>query len=99
MRVSLVLAGRRLWRAGGAEPPSAIGGSRAKSSPPAGGKQCVKDRYRMAGTPRGPVRLWLKNQQDRRIEPGPQGHARLLISVSFWLAQSGLQQKVECILP
>src|SRR3954452_1284681 len=47
----------------GAAPPSASGGSRAKSSPPAGGKQCVKDRYRMAGTPRGPVRLFLKRQQ------------------------------------
>src|SRR3954454_25210538 len=54
------LAARR-----GAAPPSATGGSRAKSSPPAGGKQCVKDRHRMAGTPRGPVRLWLKNQQEQ----------------------------------
>src|SRR4051812_2957179 len=62
----------------GGWPPSATGGSRAKGSPPAGGKQCVKDRHRMAGTPRGPVRLWLKNQQDRRIEPDPQGYARLI---------------------
>src|SRR3954452_2346086 len=60
---SVVLGGRRLRRAGGAEPPSTTGGSRMKGSPPAGGKQCVKDRYRMAGTPRGPVRLWLKRQQ------------------------------------
>jgi hypothetical protein len=33
-----------------------------------GRKQCVRDRYRMAGTPRGPVRLLLKSNRNRRIE-------------------------------
>src|SRR3954454_2760402 len=69
------LAARR-----GAEPPSATGGSRAKSSAPAGGHRRVKDRYRMAGTPRGPVRLWLKHHKARRIEPDAQGYARLMNS-------------------
>src|SRR3954453_11618822 len=77
-----VLGGRRLWRAGGAGPPSATGGSRAKSSPPAGGHRRVKDRYRMAGTPRGPVRLWLKNNKNRRIEPDPQGHALICLFIA-----------------
>jgi hypothetical protein len=42
----------------------------------------------MAGTPRGPVRLLLKGNRNRRIEPDLQGTPGLLISVEFWPAKT-----------
>src|SRR4051812_40410505 len=57
----------------GAGPPSATGGSRPKSSPPAGGHRRVKDRHRRPGRRVARCACGSKTNKNRRIEPGPQG--------------------------
>ena len=55
---------------------SLSGGNRLCRERPKNLLERARGHYRMAGTLRGPASLSLKRSSDRRVAPGPKGHAQ-----------------------